>query len=452
MPEPAAGPGAGLEAALRRLVADEVGRFVAEASQDGRAGPDDADQRLLAGAVLRRELDQRQRAALGQGRGWLSEAEEEVVVEAVLAASFSALSPLARYYQGRPEVTGVVVNGHADVRVYCLDGHVERGAPVAGSDQALVELLQGVARRGGEVEKEFSPATPLLDLELRDGSRLNAVAWLSDRPYVSIRRHPLIDEDLEDLVGRAMLDRGMASLLAAAPRAGLNLVIAGRAGVGKTTLLRAIAHAAYDPDERVVVLEQEPELYLGANPARHNHVLVLCERAANMEGQGGISLSDLAKNLKRMDPQRVITGEVRGEEIIDMLEVLTQGIEGSMCTLHAQDSLSIFPRLPIYARRAGRDWRTADVLALAAVALDLVVFLDRSPSGRRVVSEVRYVESFDTLSEQVVTGPWFVAGPDRAAVRNPDAPIPVRLLDDLVAHGYDPSGHAVVPSANGRHR
>ncbi len=441
-----------MEATLRRLVADEVGALVASARTSGRPVPDDDDQRLMARAVLRGALDERHKAALRLGEGWMADADEAALVERVLSVSFSSLSGLARYYQGRAEVTGVAINGHADVRVQLMGGTVQRAEPAAVSDAALVEMLQTVARRGGVVEKEFSPASPMLDLELKDGSRLNAVAWVSDRPYVTIRRHPLVDEDLDDLVQRGMVDRGMASLLTAAPRAGLNLLIAGRAGVGKTTLMRAIAHAAYGPDERLVVLEQEPELYLGANPARHNQVAVLCERTANMEGQGGISLADLAKNVKRMDPGRIIVGEVRGEEIIDMLEALSQGLEGSMSTIHAQDSWSIFPRLPIYARRSGRDWRTADVLQLAAVALDLVVFIDRSPTGERVVSEVRYVESYDSLADQIVTGAWFMAGPGRAAVPNPEAPIPVRLLDDLVAHGYDPTGHLAATNANGWRR
>jgi len=426
-----------LDQDLRRFAAERLGRSVAAAQRGGGTAPDELDQRLQAAALIRTELDRRSRAALAAGEPWLSEDDEDDLVRSVVTSLFSATAALARYYVDRPEVTSVSIRGHDDVRIILMDGTVERAAPVATSDAALVEMLQTVARRGGTVEREFSSASPMLDLELVDGSRLNAVAWIADRPRVTIRRHPLVDEDLDDLVDRGMLDRDLASLLTAAVRARMTLLIAGRAGVGKTTLLRAIAHAAYAPDELVVVLEQEPELHL--RPPRHNNVTVLCERLPNMEGQGGITLSDLAKNVKRMDPQRLITGEVRGEEVIDMLEAVSQGIPGGMCTIHAQDSYSIFARLPIYARRQGRDWRTRDVLELAAVALDLVVFLDRSPSGRRVVSEVRYVESFDTLAEQIVTGLWFAPGPDRAAVPNPEAPIPVRLLDDLVAHGYEPT-------------
>ena len=112
-----------------------------------------------------------------------------------------------------------------------------------------------------------------------------------------------------------------------------------------------------------------------------------------------------------------------------------------MCTIHADSSWSVFPRLPVYARSGGRDWATGDVLQLAALALDVIVFLTRDRSGRRVVSEVRYVQRFDPDSGQVVTDEWFHPGQDGAAVRNPTAPIPISLLDELIDHGYDPALH-----------
>ena len=124
-----------------------------------------------------------------------------------------------------------------------------------------------------------------------------------------------------------------------------------------------------------------------------------------------------------------------------MLEAMTQGIAGSMCTIHADSSWSVFPRLPVYARAGGRDWSTGDVLQLAALALDVIVFVARDRSGRRVVAEVRSVNRFDPDSGRVVTDEWFHPGPSGRAVRNPSAPIPVALLDELVDHGYDPALH-----------
>jgi pilus assembly protein CpaF len=218
------------------------------------------------------------------------------------------------------------------------------------------------------------------------------------------------------------------------------VLIAGGQGVGKTTLLRAMLHEC-GVDERIVVLEQEPELHLEASPERHDQVLVLMERLANVEGVGAVTLADLARTIKRFTPSRIVVGEVRGPEVIDMLEAMTQGIDGSMCTIHSNSSMSVFQRLPVYARMAGRDWSTPDVLQLAALALDVIVLLRRTRDGRRVVSEVRYVQHFDHSTGQIVTDEWFTPGPDRAAVKNPHAPIPGHVLDDLVQHGYNPSLH-----------
>ena len=127
-----------------------------------------------------------------------------------------------------------------------------------------------------------------------------------------------------------------------------------------------------------------------------------------------------------------------------MLEAMTQGIAGSMCTIHADSSISVFPRLPVYARAGGRDWTTGDVLQLAALALDVIVFLSRDRAGNRVVSEVRYMQRFDQQAGQVITDEWFIARTQTGApYRIRRAPIPVRLLDELVDHGYNPALHGI---------
>lgn len=428
-----------LELGLRRIVADEIGDYLTRATDEGRPVPDDMDQRQMARAILRRELDNRSKAALRLGQSPLSADDEDLLLERVLATAFSAAPGLDALLR-RGDVTDVFVNGCDDVRLVTIDGETEFAEPIARSDAELIEMIQTLARRGGHMEREFTPSRPLLDLQLPDGSRLAAAAWVTKRPYLTVRRHLLIDADQKDLVGRGMYDTGLASLLGALVRARRNVLIAGGQGVGKTTLLRALLHEC-EPDERIVVLEQEPELHLDAMPGRHDHVLVFMERGANTEGVGAVSLADLGRAIKRFTPRRIVVGEVRGPEVIDMLEAMTQGISGSMCTIHADSSWSVFPRLPVYARAGGRDWSTGDVLQLAALALDVIVFLARNRAGRRVIAEVRYVQRFDSDSGQVVTDEWFHSDPDGHAVRNPAAPIPVRLLDELVDHGYDPTLH-----------
>jgi pilus assembly protein CpaF len=434
---------------LRRIVAVEVGAEIARREQQGLAPLDPADRRQMAQSVLRRELDGQWRAAQQRGQLALTPEQENRVVEAVLAGLFSQLPGLDAHL-ARPEVTDIFVLGCDNVRVRTTTGAEERVPPVAASDDELIQQIQTLARKGGRlgldatdtpIEKEFSPARPLLDLQLSDGSRMAAVAWVSARPYVSVRRHPLVDADQYVLVHDwKMYDEGVASLLAAAMRARLNILIAGGMGRGKTTLMRALLHEC-PPHERIVVLEQERELQIGLDTNRHDHVLELVERPPNMEGTGSVSLADLTWAMKRHAPDRIVVGEVRGPEVMFMLEAASDGVAGTLCTLHARSSRQTFEKIVNYARRDGASYDRADVLQTAAFALDLIVYLDVTPGGRRVVSEITQVCDYAVAERQVVTNEWFVPGPDRAALRNPHCPIPVAVLDLLTEHGYDPSLH-----------
>lgn len=403
----------------------------------------------MAQSILRRELDGQWRAAQQRGELTLTPDEEDRLVESALSGLFSQLPGLETYL-ARTDVTDIFVVGCDNVRVRSLDGREQRVPPVAPTDEELIEQIQSLARRGGrlgldggetQIEKEFSPARPLLDLQLSDGSRLAAVGWVSARPYVSVRRHPLVDADQHVLVHDwKMYDEGVASLLAAAMRARLNILVAGGMGRGKTTLMRALLHEC-PPTERIVVLEQESELQLGLDAARHDHVLELVERPPNMEGKGSISLADLTWAVKRHAPDRIVVGEVRGPEVMYMLEAASDGIAGTLCTLHARSSRQTFEKLVNYARRDGASFDRSDVLQTAAFALDLIVYLDRTPAGRRVIAEITQVCDYDATDRQVITNEWFVPGSDGAAVRNPHSPIPVDMLDVLVEHGYDPGLH-----------
>jgi Flp pilus assembly CpaF family ATPase len=126
---------------------------------------------------------------------------------------------------------------------------------------------------------------------------------------------------------------------------------------------------------------------------------------------------------------------------MDMLEAASQGIAGAMCTLHSKDSLSVFRRILLYARQGHADLAAADVLETASLALDLVVHLHHRPGERRRLAEITHVDGFDPDTNRVVTSQWFIPGPDRTGVANPNAPIPAGLLDVLIDYGYDPSLH-----------
>lgn len=433
---------------LRRIVAVEVGAEVSRRENSGLEPLEAADRTQMARSILRRELDGQWRAAQQRGGMALNPEEEDAVISSVVSGLFSQL-PGLDVHLSRPEVTDIFVVGCDNVRIKTMDGGVERVAPVAATDDELIQQIQSLARRGGrlgvddaetQMEKEFSPARPILDLQLSDGSRLAAIAWVSGRPYLSIRRHPLVDATQETLVGYGMYDEGIRSLLAAAMRSRLNVLIAGGMGRGKTTLMRALLHEC-PPDERIIVLEQEQELQLDSHGDHHDHVLQFVERPANMEGEGAVTLADLTWAVKRHAPDRIVVGEVRGPEVMYMLEAASDGIAGTLCTLHARSSLQTFEKLVNYARRGGAAFDRADVLQTAAFALDLIVYLDLTPDRRRVVSEITQVCDYDGDGNRIITNQWFIRGRDNAAVRNPHSPIPVDMMELLMEHGYDPYLH-----------
>jgi Flp pilus assembly CpaF family ATPase len=436
-----------LEASLREAVAREVTEQRSRAQEAGRV-LDTSDQRQVARAVLQRELSLHSREALAHGRLPLPDGEREDLAKRVLTQVFSPL-PGIEAFVGRAEAVNIHVMGCREVVVELLDGTVERHPSPYASNQALIDALAHIGRRGGMVEREFNYSHPILHLSLLDGSRLTANGWIGPEPYATVRRHPLIDHDLGDLSRLGMLDEGLRTLLGAATRAGWNILVAGGQGNGKTTLLRAITHEA-PPDQRLVVLESEPELAFDKLPHRHNHVVNLCERPGNMQGEGAVPLDELTWHAKRLSPARLVVGEVLADEVVPMLEAMTQGVPGA-ATIHARTSAAVFPRLPVYARSRGRDWRSGDIFALAALALDLVVFVARDVDGRRVVAEVRHVHRYDSTSEQIVSDAWFMPDPStRRAVQA--SVIPVHLLDELVAHGYEPQArrpHGPLPTGGG---
>lgn len=427
-----------LESELRTAVLDDLAVLVAQNTAAGRPAPSEADKRMKARAVLRREIDARIAAAQQRGDAVLSAAEEQALTERVVASVFSLL-PGGEAFLGRDDVTNVMVVGNEPVQLRLVDGTKTVAPPMVERDEDLIEVLQTAARRAGHTEREFSETRPVLEMQLRDGSRLAGAAWICPRPYLSIRRHPLITADHRELVGRGMYDTGVESLLRAMVRARWNGMICGGTDAGKTTLLRAML-GDVAPDEWPVTLESDPELRMEeVLPAANFRAFY--ERAANAEGQGELSLAELSKRLKRHTPSRIIVGEVRGAEVITMLEAMTAGEEGSWCTMHAQSSAAVFPRLHVYSAHAEGNWSREVVYDMAALALDVVIFLRPTRDGRKVISEIRHIESYDHITGQVISSEWFIPGPDGAAVANPDAPIPVEVLDELVEHGYRPDLH-----------
>ncbi len=417
---------------MRAAVASDL-TSRAEAAQFSGRRYDRDDEAMLARRLINEQLERLAAESLANNEPVLSEAEEAAVARAVFDRIFQLgrLQPLIDDEQ----IVNIVANGHDQVFAEYADGSKVACGPIASSDSEMVEMLREIGRRYGLSEREFNPTRPQLNLQLPDGSRLFAVAWVCDRPCLAIRRHRFLKLSLDDLVGLGAIDRGLSAFLAAAVRARLQLMVAGATGAGKTTMLRALA-AEIPPEERIVTIETELELGLDRFPDLHPDCVALEAREANVEGVGVVDAADLVRMSLRMNPDRVIVGEVRGDEVVPMLNAMSQGNDGSMCTIHADSSAGVFRKLALYAMQAPERLPLEATNLLASAAIDLLVFIAKTRQGRYVAS-VRQVVGSE--GSQVITNELFRPGPDGRAA--PSAPIPGDLLDELVAEGYDPALH-----------
>ncbi len=399
-------------------------------------------------------------------------ADEQRLAQSILNALFG-MGPL----QSLVDDTGIEnidINGCDRVWATFADGSKRMMPPVADSDEELIELVRSAASRFGLSERRFDLARPELDLRLPDGSRLSALMAVTARPAVSIRRHRFTDLSLGELTRLGSLDEQLASLLAAAVRARKNIVVSGAMNAGKTTMLRALA-AEIPPRERLVTIEQSFELGLDAAVDRHPDMVALEARPANVEGAGAIPVADLVRRALRMNADRVIVGEVLGDEVLPMLNAMSQGRSGSMCTIHADSSAGVFRRIASYAVQAPERLPLEASNLLIAGAVHFVVHLDSEmhdtadhagwdtadpapggwdvagPAGwdaadqapgefpartsrRRFVSSVR--EVVDAEGVQVISNEVFRPGPDRRAVAS--APLRPDTLSELMRFGYRP--------------
>jgi Flp pilus assembly CpaF family ATPase len=422
---------------LVRRLREEVGDVLASQRRDDAANGimpmSGEDERQFARAVIGRVLESFARTEIAAGRTPPTVLEDEGLSEGVHAALFGVgrLQPLL----DDPMVENIDINGADRVFVGYADGREELVGPVADSDEELVELVQVLGAYSGLTSRSFDTANPQLDLRLPDGSRLSAVMGVTARPALSIRRSRLSRVFLDDLVENGSLTPEIAAVLSAAVKARKNIMIAGATNAGKTTLLRALANEipAY---ERLITVERAMELGLGEFEDLHPNVVAFEERLANSEGQGYIGLGELVRRSLRMNPSRVIVGEVLGDEIVTMLNAMSQGNDGSLSTIHANSSLEVFNRICTYAIQSAERLPTDATMMLIAGAIDFVVFVERrndfgtGGNLRRRVTSIREVNGVDG---RVLSSEIFAAGPDHIA--RPAAPI--SCMDELVAAGYD---------------
>jgi pilus assembly protein CpaF len=411
---------------LRGLVADRM------AQQAGRDGAMTAAARSRLGRALIREvLEEEAEAALTGGRPPLDQAAERQVAGRVYADlwGLGGFQP----YLDDPAVESINANGCDQVFVQYSGGARSQVPPVAASDQELTDLIRAIAARGGIEERRFDRSSPRVSVPLPGGGRLFAVQAVTGRPCVAIRRDRLSRAGLRELVRNGTVDEPLAAFLAALVRARKNLLISGGTAVGKTTMLRGLA-SAIPPQERLITIEDSLELCLDWDAGVHPDVVAMQSREPNTEGEGEITLAELVRWALRMTPDRVLVGEVRGAEVIPMLNAMSQGNDGSMTTIHASSSRGAMLKLAAYAAQSPEHLTLEDTGLLIAGAIHFVIQLAWDASGARCVSSVREITDAD--GRQVASNEVWAPGPDRRAV--PAVPVRAATMEELAAAGYRP--------------
>jgi Flp pilus assembly CpaF family ATPase len=412
-------------AAVRELMHAEVSARLADAA---RRGESDDRARLvesLVGEVLREHSE----AALADGRPPLPVDVEQGLRRALLDA-FLGLGELQPYIDD-PDIENIDVNGCDRVFVTYAHGARVQVPRVASSDEELADTLRKLAATLGVQERRFDPALPRLNLRLPGGARLFAVQAVTERVCVSIRRHRFLHLTLPELADLGLFPPQWADLFTAMVAARLNIVVSGGMGSGKTTMVRALC-SAIGPQERIITVEDPYELGLDTDPT-HPDVVPMQPRDPNIEGSGGIDMTTLVRWATRMSPTRVIVGEVRGPEVIPLLNALNQGTDGSMTTIHASSTQEAFSKIAAYARQSVERLPFDVTYALIGGGVDVVVQLGRASDGARVVTGLREVVGSD--QGQVRSNEILRPGPDRHAV--PASRFTDATLDRLAQAGFD---------------
>jgi pilus assembly protein CpaF len=323
----------------------------------------------------------------------LSVAERRRLVDEIVD-DVVGLGPIERYVADG-SVTEVMVNSTDPI-------YIERNGVIEQTDSRFVStdhLRRVIERIVAQVGRRIDESSPMVDARLPDGSRVNAVIppLAVDGPVLTIRKFTRDVLRIDDLINLATLDQPVAELLSACVRGGLTVLVSGGTGTGKTTLLNVLS--SFVPEgERIVTIEDAVELQLD-----QSHVIRLESRPPNIEGRGEVTIRDLVRNALRMRPDRIIVGEVRGVEALDMLQAMNTGHDGSLSTIHANGPRDALARLETMVLMTGVDLPSRAIREQIASALHLIVHLHRFPDGSRRVTQVTEVVGMEgsviTLSD-----------------------------------------------------
>ncbi len=332
----------------------------------------------LEGDVLRREIRMVVEHLCDTENTMLNRSERDRLVEEVLDETFG-LGPLEVLLKD-VKISDILINGPKDI--YVEKGGKMQRSPVEFRDNA--HLLQIIDRIVSKVGRRVDETCPMVDARLEDGSRVNAIIppLALDGAAMSIRRFGSNPLKLEDLLNYKAFTPEMVMLLEGAMKARLNIIISGGTGSGKTTLLNTLSSFIPNSD-RIITIEDAAELQL-----QQEHVVRLETRPPNIEGKGAVSATDLVKNCLRMRPERIIIGECRGAEALDMLQAMNTGHEGSLTTTHANTPRDCIARIETMIMMAGFEMPVKAMRTQIASAVDLVVQANRLQGGPRKVTHI----------------------------------------------------------------
>jgi pilus assembly protein CpaF len=321
----------------------------------------------------------------------INDAGRERLINEIMNEAFG-LGPLESFMKD-PTISDILVNGPQHVYIE-RKGRLEETSVVFADNAHLIQIIQRIAARVG---RRVDEASPMVDARLPDGSRVNAIIppLSLDGPMLSIRRFG-VQLHSEDLLANDTLPEPMLEFLKAAVHARLNMIISGGTGAGKTTMLNTLSRFI-PSSERLITIEDSAELLL-----QQKHVVRLETRLPNLEGVGEYTQRSLVRNSLRMRPDRIIIGEVRGAEALDMLQAMNTGHEGSLTTIHANDTRDALARLEMMVSMAGFDMPVPVIRNYIASAIRIVVHVARLQGGTRKVMRVSELIGISKRGQYVV--------------------------------------------------
>jgi pilus assembly protein CpaF len=343
-------------------------------------GPTLYDQRISE-TELRRQVHELLHKAISEERAALTSVERTRLIQDV-SDDVLGYGPIDRFLKD-PSITEVMVNGPSDVFIERA-GRIETTNISFADETHLRRIIDKIV---SQVGRRVDEATPMVDARLPDGSRVNVIVppLAIGGPFLTIRKFSVDPYTVDDLITFGTLSPQVARFVDACVRGRLNVVISGGTGTGKTTLLNVLS-SFIPSDERIVTVEDAKELQL-----HQQHVLPLESRPANIEGKGEVRIRDLVRNALRMRPDRIVVGEVRGAETLDMLQAMNTGHEGSITTVHANTPRDALARIETMALMAGMELPIRAIREQMSSALDVVIHLARLRDGSRRVTHVSEV-------------------------------------------------------------